>query len=248
MAQLSRAGAADKAARLQKRFGRRPLIAAAIAILVIVAVIVGAMQANGRAVSIERDVRSDTGSTARGSRGRDESGSGKRDRNGRAAGSKDSDDQQTETQQLVVDVSGAVMAPAVVQLVSGARVADAIAAAGGLSSDADVSALNRAAKVSDGDKIYVPRQGEQGAPAAPAGQKAGSNSGGRAASGASSLVNINTATAEELDALPGVGPSTAQAIIDDRTQNGPFSGIEDLMRVSGIGEKKFEKLKSKICA
>lgn len=63
----------------------------------------------------------------------------------------------------------------------------------------------------------------------------------------SALVNINTASLEELDALPGVGPSTAQAIIDDREQNGPFASLEDLMRVSGIGEKKYAKLEALIC-
>ena len=65
--------------------------------------------------------------------------------------------------------------------------------------------------------------------------------------GAAALVNINSAGLDELDTLPGVGPSTAQAILDDRTQNGPFASVEDIMRVSGIGEKKFEKLKDLIC-
>ena len=65
--------------------------------------------------------------------------------------------------------------------------------------------------------------------------------------GAQPLVSINTATADELDSLPGVGPSTAEAIVEDREQNGPFSALEDLMRVSGIGEKKFENMKDRLC-
>lgn len=149
----------------------------------------------------------------------------------------DEDDEAT----IVVDVSGAVASPAVVGLEQGARVQDAIAAAGGLTGDADISALNRAAVCADGQKIYVPRQGET---AQASGAVLGSDP---TVAGASSLVNINTADEATLDGLPGVGPSTAQAIIEDREANGAFASIEDLMRVSGIGEKKFEKLKSAIC-
>ena len=137
---------------------------------------------------------------------------------------------------LIVDVSGAVKHPCVVRLKSGARVDDAIEAAGGLADDADASLINRAAKVNDGDKVSVPSIND-----------AQPGNSGTSASQQNGLVNINSATAEQLDTLPGVGPSTAQAIIDDRTQNGPFSSIDDLMRVSGIGEKKFAKLKSGIC-
>lgn len=144
---------------------------------------------------------------------------------------------------IVVDVAGAVATPGVFELPDGSRVQDAIAAAGGLVADADPSRVNRAAPVADGQQVYIPRAGE--APAAGQGTGAAPASGSSAA--ASSLVNINSATAEELDALPGVGPSTAQAIIEDREANGPFAAVEDLMRVSGIGEKKFEKLKASIC-
>ena len=142
---------------------------------------------------------------------------------------------------LVVDVSGAVASPAVVELKQGSRVQDAIEAAGGLAEDADISALNRASVCADGQKVYVPRQGET-LQVMESGSAQGSDS-----LAASSLVNINSADATALDALPGVGPSTAQAIIEDRETNGPYANVEDLMRVSGIGEKKFEKLKSSIC-
>lgn len=153
---------------------------------------------------------------------------------------------------VIVDVSGAVTAPAVVELPGDARVRDAIEAAGGLAPDADVSGVNRAARLTDGQQVYIPRVGEAAAGPATApgtsgtGPATGASGSGAAASGAG-LVNINTADAAALDALPGVGPSTAQAIIDEREANGAFSTPEDLMRVTGIGEKKFEKLRSSIC-
>lgn len=149
---------------------------------------------------------------------------------------------------IIVDVAGAVTAPGVFELEAGARVGDAIAAAGGALGEADLSRVNRAARVSDGQQIYIPRVGEELSESVLAG---GSSLGGGASTGdgdaGGSLVNINTAGEAELDELPGVGPSTARSIIEDRDANGPFATIEDLMRVSGIGEKKFEKLKSGIC-
>lgn len=148
---------------------------------------------------------------------------------------------------LTVHVDGAVASPGV-YVVEGElpRVNDAIVAAGGLAEGADTTGLNLAAAVADGDKVHVPLEGEgqpTGVPE-PAGSSQASAQGGTMSSG---LVNINKASVEELDALPGVGQSTAQAIVDDRDANGAFASIEDLMRVSGIGEKKFEKLKGKIC-
>lgn len=154
---------------------------------------------------------------------------------------------------IYVDVAGAVAAPAVVVLPEGARVQDAIDAAGGLAADADLAAVNRAAVVTDGTKVVVPRIGEA-APAAAVGDAGAAATGATAAStpaaadsSASGLVNINAASADELDALPGVGPATAAAIIEDRTQNGLFTTPEDLMRVSGIGEKKFARIEGLIC-
>lgn len=166
-----------------------------------------------------------------------------------ATGPSDSDEQPDDPVEIVVDVGGAVRNPTVVRLADGARVADAIAAAGGLADDADASGVNQAAVVADGQKVLVPRVGEA-VPTADTATGAGTPAGtqtGSAPGASSGLVNINSATADQLDALPGVGPSTAQAIIEDRERNGPFKGIEDLMRVSGIGEKKFEKLRSSIC-
>ena len=161
---------------------------------------------------------------------------------------RDSEDNLSEASaetEMYVDVDGAVASPGVYRLKDGARVAQAIDAAGGLTPDADVTGLNRASKVADGQKIYVPKVGEQAAVVG-----GGADGGAVASPGvgdATGLVNINTASASELQTLSGIGPSMAQSIIDERTQNGAFTSVDDLMRVSGIGEKKFAKIKDCIC-
>ena len=144
--------------------------------------------------------------------------------------------------QVYVYVTGAVANPGVYSLDEGLRVCDAVEAAGGLAEDADASTINLARVLSDGEHIDLPTKAEVEAALArgPAGGASG-------AAAATSLVNINTADASALETLSGVGSATAQAIISDREQNGPFSSIEDLMRVDGIGEKKFAKLKDSIC-
>lgn len=147
------------------------------------------------------------------------------------------------TDPVFVHIDGAVVAPGVYEMTGSLpRVNDAVMAAGGLAGDADTSALNLAAVLSDGEKIYVPRQGEVVAGQASSGAASGSDVG----ASSSGVININTATAEELDSLPGIGPSTAAAIVEDRERNGPFASPEDLIRVSGIGEGKFSKLKDQI--
>lgn len=144
--------------------------------------------------------------------------------------------------QVYVYVTGAVTNPGVYSLDEGLRVCDAVEAAGGLAEDADASTVNLARVLSDGEHIDLPTKAEVEAALAqgPAGGASGT-------AVATSLVNINTADASALETLSGVGSATAQAIISDREQNGPFSSIEDLMRVDGIGEKKFAKLKDSIC-
>ena len=150
---------------------------------------------------------------------------------------------KTVAASIFVHIDGAVVAPGVYELTEAhPRVNDAVMAAGGLAEDADTSALNLAAVLSDGEKINVPRQGEVVAGQASSGAASGSDAG----ASSSGVININTATAEELDSLPGIGPSTAAAIVEDRERNGPFASPEDLMRVSGIGEGKFSKLKDQI--
>lgn len=141
---------------------------------------------------------------------------------------------QEEPVTLVVHVDGMVGTPGVYELTEGARVSDAVTAAGGLAEGADTSSLNLAAPLADGEKVYVPAEGEEATTSSE-----GVSSGG--------LVNLNNASVEQLDELPGVGEATAHAIIEDREANGPFTTPEDLMRVSGIGEKKFAKLEGMIC-
>ncbi|MCL1983065.1 MAG: helix-hairpin-helix domain-containing protein [Clostridiales bacterium] len=147
---------------------------------------------------------------------------------------------------IVVDIEGAVMAPGIVRLQEGSRVNDAVLEAGGLAASADTMEVNLAARLSDGDKVYIPtKQERQGSATAAAGIVTDSISGSPANQG-NGMVNINTANSEQLQALNGVGPATAQKIIDYRESIGGFKKIEDLMKVSGIGSKTFEKLKDKI--
>lgn len=148
--------------------------------------------------------------------------------------------------EVYVDVDGAVVRPGVYRIKEGARVSQALDAAGGLTVEADVTGLNRASKITDGQKIYVPTVGEQQAAAAVGGAESSAVTTPGAGS-SSGLVNINTASAAELQTLSGIGPSMAQSIIDERTKNGAFASVDDLMRVSGIGEKKLAKIKDCIC-
>lgn len=148
-----------------------------------------------------------------------------------------------------VHVDGAVANPGVIEI-SGddVRVDDAVSLCGGLTEGADTTLVNLAEPLVDGAKIHIPEQGEQQVVApgsAAAGQATSSGGGGGAPTQA--LININTATVEELQQLKGIGEVTAQAIVDERTNNGPFASVEDLMRVSGIGQKKFEAVQGSIC-
>jgi len=138
---------------------------------------------------------------------------------------------------IQVYVSGAVKHPDVYTLPARCIVKDAMLAAGGPAEDADLDRINLAAPLSDGMQIHFPRKGE----AAPA--PGGSGPGGAPASGP---VNINTATLDQLDTLPGIGPSIGQSIIDYRTANGPFKTIEQIKDVKGIGDALFEKIKNSI--
>lgn len=154
--------------------------------------------------------------------------------------------------QIVVDVDGAVAHPGLYKLPPDSRVQAALAAAGGLSPQADAHRINRAAKLHDGQKLYVLSQGESTPPLAASsgqgceGQACTSTEGGVAGSDpeGQGLVNINTANATQLTQLPGVGPAIAQKIIDYRTANGPFNSVDDLTKVPGIGAAKLAQIKS----
>ena len=143
---------------------------------------------------------------------------------------------------VVVHVTGAVSSPGVVTLPPGSRVTDAINAVGGASADADTEQLNLARVLGDGEQVRVPHAGEQlvapdPGPSPPGGASGGSTPGG-------GVVNINTAGAAELEALPGIGPALAARIVEYRDGHGPFASVDDLTDVPGIGPAKLEALRS----
>lgn len=154
--------------------------------------------------------------------------------------------------ELAVHVVGAVSKPGVYRLAAGARVEEAVKMAGPLP-EADLNRLNLAAPLIDGQQVIVPKAGESLAsngisPGAPgnAGSAAGPSPAGAGASPASGKVNINTASAQELDKLPGIGPTLAQRIVDYRSQHGPFRSPEDIKNVSGIGDSRYDQIKDLI--
>jgi len=142
----------------------------------------------------------------------------------------------TETNEIKVYVTGAVNAPGVYTLWDGARVDDAITTAGGASSEADLAAVNLALKVRDEDKVTIPRQGETVTGAS-------SPSSVITSSGGGSVIDLNTADATALTSLPGIGEVRAQTIIAHREQNGPFTRIEDLLKIAGIGSATLEAIR-----
>jgi competence protein ComEA len=150
-------------------------------------------------------------------------------------------EENQETELLGVHVAGAVNKPGVYHLDPGARVEDAVNRAGPLA-DADLNALNLARRIVDGEMIRVPKEGDAVTP------DGNSTESGILATQEQlgGKININTASVAELDTLPGIGPAIAQRIIDYRTNHGPFRSSEDLLKVSGIGEKRYEQLKDLI--
>jgi competence protein ComEA len=134
---------------------------------------------------------------------------------------------------IVVDVVGAVARPGLYRLATGSRVADAVARAGGLTRRAERTAVNLAAPLADGEQLLVAARGAGGVAVTPGG----------AAGPATGPVSLSTATAEQLDTLPGVGPVTAQKIIAYREQNGPFTSVEALDAIPGIGPARIADLK-----
>lgn len=147
---------------------------------------------------------------------------------------------------IQVEVAGAVVAPGVYTLPAGARGADAIAAAGGLTADADSAAINLARPLQDGEQLVAPTR----PPAQPA-AAAGSLPLDAVRSGGidlvvAGLIDLNRASLEELDQLPGIGPVTAQAIVEHRTTHGPFRSVDELVDVKGVGPATLEKIRALI--
>jgi competence protein ComEA len=134
----------------------------------------------------------------------------------------------------VIDVAGAVRSPGLYRLPQGSRIADAVARAGGATGKAALDGVNLAAPLADGEQVVVPAR-LPGGTAAPAAAAPGSASSGP--------VSLSTATAEQLDALPGIGPVTAQKIVDYRTQHGAFHSVDELDAISGIGPAKLDQLR-----
>jgi competence protein ComEA len=150
--------------------------------------------------------------------------------------------------ELVVHAAGAVRRPGLYRLPAGARVDDLVAAAGGLADDADADRINLALPLVDGERVYLPAVGEEVLPEAP-GPAAPAEPAATGAAGTGAPVapvNINTADAAELETLPGVGPVTAAAIVAHRDQSGPFSSVDDLLAVQGIGEAKLAALRDQV--
>jgi competence protein ComEA len=141
----------------------------------------------------------------------------------------------------------------VYRLPASARISDLVAAAGGMMPDADIDRINLAQPLSDGVRVYVPRIGEQDPPApaavdSPGGVSAGpggdtTGGDGASSSPAAAPIDLNSASLAELDELPGVGPATAQAIVSFRETNGPFSSVDALLEVRGIGPAKLEQIR-----
>jgi competence protein ComEA len=162
---------------------------------------------------------------------------------------------------IMVYVSGEVVKPGVYVLLATARVIDALQAAGGATSTADLVVVNLAAPLVDAAQVFIPRMGSTPRVTLPrphaginlpiaggsggAGAGAGAGAGGSATS-AAGIVDINSATLSDLDALPGVGPSTAQAIIDYRVANGPYASVDDLLNVRGIGPSKLAAMRARV--
>ncbi len=142
---------------------------------------------------------------------------------------------------LFIHVAGSVRKPGVYELPEGKRVVDAIAAAGGSAPGAELDALNLAARLTDSQKIFVPKKGQ--APPNPTGVDAGLSP---ADSGSGELIDLNQASLQQLDTLPGVGPVMAQRILEYREAHGGFKSVGELRQVEGIGPKKYDQLKSKV--
>ena len=138
---------------------------------------------------------------------------------------------------VVVDVVGAVRRPGLYRLEQGARIADAVARAGGASAKADLALINLAAPLADGEQVVVPKRGAPGATGA------GGGSGTSAGVAPTGPVHLSTATLEQLDSLPGIGPVTAQKILDYRQQHGAFTSVDELDAVPGIGPARLDQLK-----
>lgn len=161
-------------------------------------------------------------------------------------------EEKIENTNIIVHITGEIINDGIIEIEEGSRIADVIEEAGGITEEADLSKVNLAYQVSDGQKIYIPNINEkeneiQNSIEEYITNEAGDNIIIEGKENSSEKVNINTATQTELETLNGIGPSTALKIINYRNENGKFETIEDLKNVPGIGEQKFENIKEGIC-
>ena len=154
--------------------------------------------------------------------------------------------QEAQAKEIVVYVAGAVNRPGVVQLAEGARAKDAVDACGGFLPTADTNGVNLAQKLKDGMQVTVPEKMTAAAQSAATQGVTGGAYVGSSKPLPEGMVNINTADEKELDKLPGIGPAMAKRIVEYRTENGAFQAPEEIKRVKGIGDAKYEKMKDKI--
>ena len=161
---------------------------------------------------------------------------------------KDTSDDLSEKSQILIHISGCVKNNTVVILPEGSRINDAIEAAGGLTSEADLTNINLAYILEDGEKIYIPKKGEELSDytSSSSSSEINLNTSSSSTSSKNTKININKAQQAELETIPGIGPTTATKIIAYREGNGKFKTIEDIKNVSGIGDAKYEKMKEYI--
>lgn len=221
--------------------------AAAAATAVLLAVAIGWWLLRPPAGPVEASIPLATGATSASGGGAGSPGPGGAAPAGAAAATS-----TTVATELVVQAAGAVARPGVFRLPVDARVDDLVREAGGLTAEADADRVNLAAPLADGERVWVPRQGEEQPPDVVAGTGGGtapgsggpsSAAGGAGGSAVPEVVDLNAATAEQLDTLPGVGPATATAILAYRDENGPFGSVDELLEVRGIGDAKLEQLR-----
>ncbi|UCR89420.1 ComEA family DNA-binding protein [Mycetocola spongiae] len=216
---------------------QRRSVLIAVAVLLVVALLLGMAAARARGIGAPQPL----GTVVEGVDGVDSGEPGPDPRP--AGGAESSPGARPGGSELIVHIAGAVASPGLYHLPPGARVADALAAAGGPVAEAHLDALNLARPVADGEQVRVPAPGEAAAPGAGPGPGGVSAAGGP---GGEATVSLNLASAQQLDTLPRVGPALSARIIEYREKNGPFASLNDLLKVSGIGPRLFEGLAGKI--
>lgn len=217
----------------------KPALIGMAALLIMVAVYTGRViidTATATEIDLGAGIQQSQGSNDGGNQGESSSSDAVQVNDGASASG-------TPDSKVVVYVSGEVNKPGVVELDQGMRVADAVKKAGGLTREADGESINLAQRVEDGQHISIRGHAEEVSPS----ETNQMPLPGESANAGDELVNINTADETLLESLPGIGSSTAHKIVADREENGPFTSTEDLKRVSGIGDKKFEALSELIC-